>query len=64
MMPAEEVKALIESHDFSQKNTWLWDFYVELPVEQISAAWADDFLMYLENVPQHVRSAPIVHLTR
>lgn len=58
MLPAEEVKALIESHDFSQKSTWLWDFYVELPAEQISAAWADDFLMYLESVPTRIRSAP------
>lgn len=58
MMPAEEVKALIESHDFSQKSTWLWAFYVELPAEQITAAWADDFLMYLEIVPQHIRSSP------
>jgi len=58
MLPAEEVKALIESHDFSQKSTWLWDFYVELPAEQISAAWVDDFLMYLESVPTRIRSAP------
>ena len=58
MMSAEEVKALIESHDFSQKNTWLWAFYAELPAKQISAAWADDFLMYLESVPRHIRSSP------
>lgn len=58
MMSTEEVKALIESHDFSQKNTWLWAFYAELPAKQISAAWADDFLMYLESVPRHIRSSP------
>lgn len=58
MMCAEEVKDLIESHDFSQKNVWLWDFYVELPVEQISVSWADDLLMYLENVPQNIRLSP------
>jgi DNA polymerase III delta prime subunit len=58
MMPAEEVKKFIESHTFSQKNTWLWFFYVELPTEQISADWANDFLKYLESDPQHIRSSP------
>lgn len=58
LMSPEEVKVLIESHDFSQKSSWLWAFYVELPEEQISAAWADDFLMYLEIIPQHIRSSP------
>ena len=58
MMPAGDVKALIESHDFSQKNTWLWDFYVELPAEQISAFWADDFLKYLGSVSRHIRTSP------
>ena len=58
MMPVGDVKALIESHDFSQKNTWLWDFYVELPAEQISAFWADDFLKYLGSVSRHIRTSP------
>ena len=55
IMPAEDVKALIESHDFSQKSIWLWDFYVELPTDQISSFWAKDFLKHLENLPQHIR---------
>lgn len=57
IMSAREVKALIEAHDFSQKSTWLWAFYAELPAEQISTAWADDFLKYLESIPQ-LRSSP------
>lgn len=58
IMPAEDVQALIESHDFSQKSIWLWDFYVELPTDQISSFWAKDFLKHLENVPQHIRASP------
>lgn len=58
IMPAEDVKTLIESHDFSQKNTWMWDFYVELPIEKISVFWADDFLKYLGSVPRHIRTSP------
>lgn len=58
MLPAEEVKAFIDAHGFTQKSMWLWDFYVELPAEQISSAWAEDFLIYLDSIPQHIRSSP------
>lgn len=58
VMPAEEVKELIESTAFSQKNAWLWSFFVELPVEQVSPAWADALLAFLENIPQDLRSSP------
>lgn len=58
MMPAEDIKALICSHDFLQKNTWMWSFYYEMPEEQISLAWETDFLKYLEDVPQNKVLSP------
>lgn len=57
-MSAENVKAMIESCDFSQKNVWLWQLYVELPEDQISTAWADALLDFLQIPPQKLRSAP------
>ncbi len=58
MMSPEKVKGLIESHDFTQKNVWLWAFYTEFPSEQITMAWVDHFFAYLEIVPQQLRSSP------
>lgn len=51
MMTAEEVKELIMSCDYAQQNVWLWSFFAELPLDQITDTWANDFLKYLENVP-------------
>ncbi len=58
MMPPENVKDLILSQDFAQQNVWLWSFYEEMPAEQISVVWANDFLAYLETIPDHLRSSP------
>ena len=58
IMCAEEVKALLDSCDFSQKNTWLWAFYATLPAEQVTSNWAEKFLLYLEDIPQHIRQTP------
>ena len=57
-MPAENVKEMIESCDFSQKNVWLWQLYVELPEDQISTTWAEALLDFLQTPPQKLRSAP------
>ena len=51
MMPAEEVKKLITSVDFSQQNAWLWEFYVTLPNTQLSLVWSEDLLLYLKTPP-------------
>lgn len=58
MMPPKDIYAFIKSHDFSQKSTWLWDFYVELPTDQISVVWAENLLMDIGSIPQHIRSSP------
>lgn len=57
MISANEVKALTESYDFSQKNAWLWEFYAEMPAEQVSAVWAEAFLKYLDKVPTTLHSS-------
>lgn len=58
MMTATEAKSLIDSREFSQKNTWLWTFFVELPENQISVDWTKELLLYLENIPEHIHSSP------
>lgn len=57
-MSAKYVKEIIDSFDFSQKNVWLWYFYVELPESQISAAWANDLLNFLQTPPQKLCKSP------
>lgn len=57
-MPAENVKEMIESCDFSQKNVWLWQMYVELPEDKVSTTWADALQDFLQTPPQNLRSAP------
>ncbi|MEA5040600.1 MAG: ATP-binding protein [Clostridiaceae bacterium] len=58
MMTATEIKSLIDSCEFSQKNTWLWRFFVEIPENQISVDWMKELTLYLENIPKHIRSSP------
>lgn len=58
IMTPEEVKALLTAYDYSQKNTWLWYFYAELPDAQISGEWANDLLLYLRNPSDSIRSSP------
>ena len=57
LVSANEVKALIEKYDFSQKNTWLWYFYVELPEKDISQKYADEILAFLSEPPMQIKSA-------
>lgn len=58
MMSPEDVKTLIARHDFSQKNSWLWAFYTELPENLITSEWANDLLAYLSSPPSDlVRSS-------
>ena len=56
LMPATSVKKLIDDHSFSQKNDWLWSFYTQLPDNQVSLEWFEDFLAYLEIAPGNLRS--------
>ncbi len=58
IMPPEEVKALIVSCDYSQKNSWLWYFYTELPEDQVSDKWANELLIYLQKPLKSIRSSP------
>lgn len=50
------IKEMIISHDFEQKNQWLWDFYTELPVNHISSEWANDLLSYLAHPQVSVKN--------
>ena len=56
LMPEKHVKEFINRHSFSQKNTWLWSFYTQMPDERVSSDWFEDFLIYLEHVPENLRS--------
>lgn len=64
MMPAEEVKKLITSVDFSQQNAWLWEFYVTLPNTQLSLVWSEDLLLYLKTPPLSIHRSQFrpIHL--
>ena len=56
-MTADEVKILIDKHDFNQKNTWLWHFYVEMPENQIAEKHIDELLSFFANPPTQLKSA-------
>lgn len=62
LVPADEVKALIEKYDFTQKNTWLWYFYAQLPESDISSKYADEVLDFLSKPPAQLKSAGYRHL--
>lgn len=34
-MTADSIKAIIDDYEFTQKDTWLWHYYVEMPNNQI-----------------------------
>ena len=55
-MPATSVKKLIDDHGFSQKERLALEFYTQLPDEQVSLDWFEDFLAYLELAPKKLRS--------
>lgn len=57
MLP-EEVKELISACDFSEKNSWLWTLYAELPKAHISIKWAEELLLYLQSPPKDLNTAP------
>ena len=56
-MTADEVKVLIDEHDFDQKNTWLWHFYVEMPENQISKKHIGELISFFANPPTQLKSA-------
>lgn len=56
-MTADEVEVLIDKHDFTQKNTWLWHFYVEIPENQISEKHTSEIIAFFANPPTQLKSA-------
>lgn len=56
-MTSDEVKALIDRYVFTQKNTWLWHFYVEMPENQIAEKHINEILSFLANPPTDLKSA-------
>ena len=56
-MTADEVKSLIDKYDFTQKNTWLWHFYVELPENQITEKHIGELISFFANPPTQLKSA-------
>ena len=59
-----DIRNMIVSHDFSQKNEWLWSFYSELPENQISVNWANDLLAYLAQPETKIIAGPFRHITQ
>lgn len=56
-MTVDEVKTLIDKYDFTQKNTWLWHFYVEMPENQIEAKHTGELLSFFNSPPTQLKSA-------
>lgn len=59
MISADDVKTLITSCAFSQQNKWLWEFYVALPVDQITIEWALELLDFLQSPPKSIQRSPL-----
>ena len=53
----DEVKQLIDKFEYNQKNTWLWNFYVELPNDKISEKHSQEIIAFLSNPPTQLKSA-------
>ena len=58
IMPPDKVYELISGLDYTQKNTWLWCFYSELPQDKVTVRWANALLEYLDSPPMQLRSSP------
>ena len=58
VMPASEVKKFITKYKYGQQNVWLWYFYVLMPEQQLSAAWAADLMNYLETPDTGLKTSP------
>lgn len=56
-MTGDEVKSLIDKHDFTQKNTWLWHFYVEMPANQIEEKHISELISFFANPPIQLKTA-------
>lgn len=41
----------------ARKNSWLWGFYDELPPEQSSLTWEENFLHFLVEIPKSLKSS-------
>ena len=48
IMSPLQIKKYITQYKYNQQNLWLWYYYVEMPIEQISAEIKIDLLKYLE----------------
>ena len=64
MMSPSEVKFFITRHNFSQKNSWLWAFYTELPENQIDEQWTNDLLKYLSSPPSELTECSLRPIDR
>ena len=52
-----ETKKLIEKYDFSEKNTWLWCYYAEMPKENITQELCTELLSFLSEPDISIKSA-------
>lgn len=64
MMSPSEVRFLITRHSYSQKNSWLWAFYTELPEDQIDEQWTNDLLKYLSLPPSELTECSLRPIDR
>lgn len=56
-MTADAIKALIDDYEFTQKDTWLWHYYVEMPDNQIEGKHIDEILSFFANPSTQLKSA-------
>lgn len=58
MMPPNDVEKIIMGGQYSQKNVWLWYFFVLLPEQQITHYWTKKLLQYFDEPNFEFKSSP------
>ena len=64
MMQPSEVKKYIDKQDFTQKNSWEWAFYTELPLQYITSEWTNKLLAFFAAPPANLESSPLRPIDR
>lgn len=56
--PALEVKQFITKYEYDQQNAWLWFFYAQMPITQVSVKWTMDLFHYLDTPDTQMKTSP------
>lgn len=67
MNSIKKIKELITMYEYAQKNTWLWDYYMEIPEKCITLDLKNEFLEFVSEIPNEdnlYQSRPLINLKR